>query len=227
MVLMNYGSGFRDEMVATAFVLVVTVTGSFFLLNKIQISEQTSTDGNKEVLGVSEASNEAIENHTETSKKNIVSSVSDNKPFVPPTVPPTPPPTPSPSPTPSTTPQPAVVEIPYGSSQEFENAEYIISFSNPRMIVGESRKFKVDVVLANKSVPNEGLSNALLATISRNNQVVATDVPMTLSDAKNVHIGEQLSFEASLSMIEQTDINTITFRHPDAQASSTYNLSPI
>lgn len=214
--LLHQESGFRDELIATALVLTVTIGGSFYLLHRFGMTEdEVGQQGSSLVLGVQ--SGEDASGQSSAGVANVGAS-------------PTPSPSPSPTPTPTPTPSPTtqtLVEIPYGSDQTFENADYKITFADPKLIVGTARKFEAQVVLANKSVEGEGLTNAILATITKEGQVVADNVPMSLSETKPIKIGQQLTFTATLGMIEGTEITQLQFKPIGGVAPTTFSVSPI
>jgi len=219
MLLLDYGSNFKDEIVATALVLVVTAIGSFYFIDQL-LSQQSQNTNQSQILG--------LQTESTTTDSLSAPETSNTLPSPQPTSTPTATtsPTPSPTLTPSPTITPAVVEIPYGGSQQFENNDYILSFTDPRLIVSSSQIFKVNVVLKNKKVEGDGLSNNLNVTIVKDGSIVSDSVPMSISETVKIKVGEQITYTASLSMIQGTDITKITFVPTGGPLASTYSVNP-
>lgn len=213
----HLSKGFREEMIASAGFAGLCALASFMLL--AQLAPDPSKPNKQEVLGAQ--TQESIE------------TVEAPEPVSMPTPTPTPTASPSPTPSPEPTPEteleefdnPNVVEIPYGSSQDFENNEYIISFQDPHLIVTNSRTFKVDVVVSNKSV-DTGIDNTLLGVIRRDGEVISSRAPLSISEIQTIMVGEQLSFVAQISLPEGTQLTQITFEPATDIIKTTYNLDP-
>lgn len=217
----NIGKGYQDELIATALVLVVASGGAFMALNKFVVSGNQTSSTNQ-VLGLEDT-------NIEQAPTPIVTKSTNQEPL--PT--PTPNPTPSPSPTiaptptasPSASPMTNIVEIPYGVNQKFENSDYQIEFSNPRLVTAGGRVFRVAVVVRNKN-HDSGFENRLFAKVVKDGKVIIQDAPMSLSEIRSVKSGEQLSFEASLSLIETTSLESIVFKPGDNLVETIYGLTP-
>ena len=200
-----YKSNFREELIATAMLMGLVITGSFVLayrsINQPKKPE-LSIDSEAEVLGTTKT----IENEV----NNVINE------FI------TPAPTPIPTPKPSLkpiasssaiqTPQysTTIIEQPYGLGGEYDNDWYRLTITNPRLIVSTSRTFKVDIILANKAV-EVGLKNRLSATIIKDGQVIAESAPFSLSESVTAYPGEQISFTATMSLISGTDVARIKY----------------
>lgn len=223
MLLLNFHSGFKDELVTTGLVVAITVAGSFYFLSSVIIP---SAHEKSVVLGLSDEPESHTQPPTPTSNPaNSATSISqfseqETEPST------TPSPSPSPSPTPSPTATPNSVEIPYGANQVFENDSYKLSFSSPVLVVTQSRLFKVQVVLANKSV-SQGFTNNLYARVTRDGQTIIEAAPMSISEVKTVKPGEQITFTATLSVIEGTQIDRISFKPGSGIVDTNFTLAPV
>jgi hypothetical protein len=198
-----YKSNFREELIATAMLMGLVITGSFVLAYRsINQPKQPdlSLDSEADVLGT-----------TKTIEGEVNEVINELM---------TPAPTPIPRPTlkpiasssAAQTPQynTTIIEQPYGQGGEYDNDWYRLTVSNPRLIVSTSRTFKVDIVLANKTV-ELGLKNRLSATIIKDGQVIAESAPFSLSEVATAYPGEQISFTATMSLISGTDVARIKY----------------
>lgn len=198
-----YKSNFKEELIATAMLMGLVITGSFILayrsINQPKQPE-LSIDSEAEVLGTTKT--------IEGEVNNVISELI------------TPAPTPTPKPTlkpiasssAAQTPQydTTIIEQPYGLGGEYDNDWYRLTITNPRLIVSSSRTFKVGVVLANKTV-EIGLKNRLSATIIKDGQVIAESAPFSLSESATAYPGEQISFTATMSLISGTDVARVKY----------------
>lgn len=220
--IQNLTKGYKEELMTTAGIVSLCAVASFALLAQ-SAPKYMSKSTSEAVLGA-QSEDPVVE-------PTIAPSLASSETVLPPSPSPSPSPTPSPSPSasPSATPEPLdnpnTVEIPYGASQDFENNNYLISFSDPKLIVSNSRIFKVNVVVANKDI-GEGIDNTLLGVISRDGQVISSRAPLTLSEIKTIKSGEKLTFGASISLPESTQLTQITFDPPGDPLKTTYNLDP-
>lgn len=198
-----YKSNFREELIATAMLMGLVITGSFILayrsINQPKQPE-LSIDSEAEVLGT-----------TKTLEKEVNGVINELV-------------TPAPTPTPKLSLKPiasssatqtpqyntTIIEQPYGLGGEYDNDLYRLTITNPRLIVSSSRTFKVDIVLANKAL-EEGLKNRLSATIIKDGQVIAESAPFSLSESATAYPGEQISFTATMSLISGTDVARIKY----------------
>lgn len=193
--------GYKEEMIATGLVLVIGASASFFFLSQTKpvkkVEPLPSSQNQEQVLGV----------QTETQTPT-------------PTPTPTPVPTPAPTPTPEAvvteaTPLPIISQIAeylVADDQQFENDKYILIIKNIRMAIkgNNYRSLKVDVVLANKSV-DVGLQNRLSVSIVKDGKQVASGAVMSVTESKLIKPGEKLTFGASISLIQATDVEKIYF----------------
>lgn len=216
MLLLNFGSSFRDEMIATALVISVTVMGSFVILSRLTVSNSKPTN---QILG----------SQTEQAEAPTTQPISDQTNSLLPlqTSTPTPQPTMAITATPSASPTPQItnVEIPYGSAQTFENEHYIVEFNEPKLIIKTSRLFRIKVVIANKNI-DEGISNSLLGTVAKDGEIISAQAPLSLSETATIMPGQKLTFYASLSVPENMTLNRITYVPADDILSTEYNLDP-
>lgn len=204
-----YNTHFKEELVATAVLMAIVISGSFVVAYRsLQKNNPDNLVADKQVLGVSQSEDELNQLLHELSQ--------------------TPTPRPPSTPTPTSTPKPQVqpistqsatllpsynntiIEQPYGAGGEYDNADYRLTILNPRLIVSTSRVFKVDVTLANKRIEN-GLKNRLSATIIKDGVVIAESVPFSLSESATAYPGEQITFAASMSLISGTDVSRLKY----------------
>lgn len=211
-------TNFRDEMIMTASVIGITIVGSFFLLSQFVSSESKPGDSETMVLGSQTEANTEIDINNESVTQIAAPTAT---PLPSPVATPTPTPTPKPTPTPT----PASVEISYGSSQSFENDNYLIDFNDPRLIVGSSRVFKMTVVISNKNV-TDGIDNEVFGVLSLDGEVIGGEAPLTLSEKKKILPGEKLTFTASLTVPGDMMLDKVTYQPTPDTLLTTYNLDP-
>lgn len=221
----HLGRGFRDELLATGLVMLISVVGSYYVihlrLNKPGQAPVVVLD--EKVLGAKEETGQDRQDSGESTIEQAIKVDVESEEAEP-----TPTPTPPSSNTPKPSATPNQVEIQYGINEEFENDYYIVSFSNPRLVVGNSRVFKVDVVIANKAVETEiGLHNRLHARIEREGEVIIEQAAMSNTEIKQIKQGQQLTFTASISLVSQTDISRIYYK-PDGEIPEVvYEVGPL
>lgn len=214
---LNLGWGFSDELVATGLLLAVMVTGSFFYLSRL-----TSRHAKQELAAGSNQGNQeqvlGSVNEADSSDENVL-----NEAVVP---------TASPTPTASASAKPSsappglatpVLEIPYGAGQLYENDKYFIEFVEPKLVSSSSRVFKVKVVIGNISV-SEGITNRLHATVIKDGLVLIDEAAMSISEVKQIFPGQKLTFSASLSLVEETDVTKLIFNPGDGLPVVTHTL---
>ncbi|MFC1653978.1 hypothetical protein ACFL1M_03990 [Patescibacteria group bacterium] len=206
---MRYNTNFRDEIVATALLMGLVITGSFFMAYrsvKKPATKSLNIEGEEQVLGdtdeekIKEIVNEMLSTPTPQPMQptnQVVQTYQPNN---------------STSSADITTPPYStnVIEQPYGASGEYDNTDYRLTIFNPRLIISSSRTFRVDVILANKSV-EEGLKNRLSATIIKEGSVIAESAPFSLSESTTVLPGEQITFTSTISLISGTDVTRVIY----------------
>lgn len=201
----KFVNSFREEIVTTGMVMIVTVWGSYYilgrLLNNKPVSEGVSVD--ESVLGAIDKRLGEKQKEEEDTSGSIIYQESEK------TTDSSPQPTTAPTKTPS--PSPLVTEISYRPSKDYENDDFFISFNRPRLMVGSSRSFMVDVVLMNKAVTGPGLLNRLYATVLKDGDIIVQEAVMSSSEIASLKVGERISFTASLSLIEGTEVSQIIF----------------
>jgi len=197
-------SDFREEIITIALGVTVVVAGTFFMFSKV-LPQSKSNDN---LVWVDEATLKKLESQSETDVlktggqvKSAIDENGENET--------------TPRPTSRATPEGNTeidtrVEIPYGTSEKFDNEYFILSFSNPRVVMGNSKVFTVEVVLANKSVEG-GLANRIHATVKKDGTVLIEAAAMSSSEVKLVYPGQKLTFTASISLIEQTEVSTVIY----------------
>ena len=218
----KFAKSFRDEIITTGLVMIVVVVGSFYILDKFAFNE-SDVDGvlvDEEILGVideriAKKRSASVLESNGTRDGNGLGAVSNISP------------TPSPTTVGTPTPTPKLTEIPYRPSKEFENDDYLISFSRPRVMVGESRTFMVEVLLVNKAVKKKGFTNRLFATVVKNGEIIVQEAVMSNSENETLDVSENVTFTASLALIESTDVSQLIFVPGDSLPQVTYQISPL
>ncbi len=217
-----YSSEFRDELIVTGLVLVLAASSSYFFLDQVLFEQKEAGISEESVKGILDTLEQAnVEND-----QNIGLNP-ENQALISETTLESPSPTPSPSPSPSPTPIENVVEIPLGSGKNFENEYYKANFSAPRLVSGNSTVFKVDVVLANISIGDEGFINRLHATIIKDGEVLISEAAMNNTELKTVKVGEQITFTASMSLVPGTDVSEVRFAPGDEYPVVSFDVGAI
>jgi hypothetical protein len=222
MLLLNQKYGYQDELKATGLILGITVLGSFFFLDRVMKAESPTVLGTQSV-----SSNQ----NNDTSSDSVVSNATPYPTVVPQTkedllpitqvaIPET---VATQTATPSAKPKSEPAVLSNGADQTFENDYFILSFSKSELVIGSSTQAKIQVVLANKKV-TEGLVNNLYGIIERKGEVVNSKAPMSASEKKTIMPGEKLTFSASISLPEETDLTKIVFDPGDLDLRTTYNV---
>lgn len=199
--MFSFWDSFRDEMLATGLVLILTAAGSFFLVDFLT-SDRTNPPDNAtpQTLGANDTSKDPLD-----SDKTVTL----------PSVTPLPTQLPTPTPTPVPTPNPYLTEVPYGFEGSYGYDEYHLKIQNPRIEfnsqTNSGRKFKVDLILRNVNV-GEGMVNRITATVIKDGKVIVNEASLSNSETKTVMPGEQLTFTASLALIEGTDVGSVSFK---------------
>jgi hypothetical protein len=191
---------FRDEIIATSLVLGLSVVGSFLLVhrladeNKSSETKKTVSEAEEQSQVLGEAINQAIEEATTTTGDEASE--------------------PTRNPSPTVTPSPEDTEVFYGLGGTHSFADYELVIKIPRITfnirASESRTFLVDMILRNKSI-EAGLTNRITAAIVKDGMVIVPQAAMSVTESKIVRPGEQLTFQARLSLIEGTDVKSIQF----------------
>ncbi len=212
----------KDELVSVGALLVVAATGSFFWLNQMTNSRPMSNGAKstkvmEQVLGATQSQ---TGNDLPVKESEAMDVGGESLPSPSPRVSPSPSPTPNPTPRPT----PAIdrVEL-IQASEEMVNDDYQISFSNPRMSYGDANIFRVEVVLANKGVA-EGLHNRLQATVVKDGTVLINEAAMSNSEVVMVMPGEQITYTASLSLVEETEVSRVSFNPGEGLARAVFSL---
>ena len=214
-------SNFREEVMAIGFSLVITVVASFFLYSRVFAPTNPKPDPSK-VLGQQDSqtqSDVAFE---------AIESTSTPQPTPSPIVVSTPTPTPAATlePTPIPTSDPNSITINYGQDQVFENDNYAIAFSEPKLTVGDSKIYSVEIVLANKTVTAGINSKKIFATVIKGETIMTEEAPMTISESKIVMPNQKLTYTAQLSIFQGTDISKLVFEPGGDLISTTYSVGP-
>lgn len=197
----KFGVGFGDELITTGLVLTVVVGGSFFVMSRLfRPVPRVVSENDEVVMGAQDAAGGQGRGLAEDSRASYE--------LASPTALVSPSPSTSPTKTPSS--EVNVVEIPYGPDQEFENDFYYLRFINPRLISGASLIFKVDVELGNKTAEG-GVHNRIHATVVKDAEMVIEKAAMSNTEITQVNAQEKVIFTASLSLIQETDIEKLIY----------------
>jgi len=204
-----YDTHFKEELVATAILMGVVITGSFVVAYRaLQPSPEVKSTASSQVLGVTgeDAQIEALV------REILASPTAKPKPIDSPlaTITPAAAPISSTSATTPPTYNNTIIEQPYGNAGEYDTLDYRLTIANPRLVVSASRIFKVDVTLSNKRIAT-GLKNRLSATIIKEGAVIAESAPFSLSQSATAFPGEQITFTATMSLIAGTDIARLKY----------------
>jgi hypothetical protein len=199
----KFTTGFGDELVATALVLVLGMGGSFYLLNKgVFGQEEQPAVIQIKTLGVSDQNGNPV--------------------VLPSPVPP------SGTPLPLPTLAPDVVTVPFGQEGVYDYEQYHLEIGTPHFEFKTSinnRKFVASIKLTNYSV-DAGLPNRLSATLIKDGKVIQQQVSLSLSESKALAPKETATYNASLSLIEGTDISEIIFSPGSGLPESIHVLNP-
>jgi hypothetical protein len=187
-------SGFRDELVATAMTLSLLVLGSFLLTERMifqpesptsPLAEVVNEDRKPETLGVQDQSPQTT---LPTPMIKAASTASEGaKVFS---------------------------EVPYGEDGDYDFDGYAISFRDPRITfdaeTNTKRRLMVNVWMKNKNIIN-GLDMRLTASIIKDGKVIVPAAALHIPQPKRLGVNEEMSFAASISLIEGTDVRELKY----------------
>lgn len=195
---------FRDELVATGFVLIAATVGSFWFVRTLFSREEliagppptpTQTIAQKTMSEMVKVLGE--KNEPEISESQIVPTVEVL--------------TPEATPTGNVTKS----EVLYGVGGLYENSAYRLEINSPRLVEetsgNGSRKLVVDLVLYNKAV-SDGLPNQVSASIVKDGVIIVPDAAMSLSESVVVKPNEKISYQAKISLITGTDVKEFHYK---------------
>lgn len=181
----NLWGGFKDELVATAMTLSLVVLGSFILTERLVGRElPPSEEPVTQTLGVMDEA--------------------------------TPLPVASLSPRTVEASEGATVfsEVPYGQNGDYDFSEYSISYRNPRIVfdakTNSRRKLVVSVWIKNKMVI-EGIDSKMSVSIVKDGVIIVPNAAMHIPQPKRLLVNEEAMFEASISLIEGTDVRELKY----------------
>jgi hypothetical protein len=204
-----FWNSFRDELIITAVVLSLTAGTTFFYVYQSN-RPLASVKIDQEKLKTLGATTEGDTEVTEPAGSAVA----------------TPPET---SPTPSATPNPLIAEVPYGEGKEYSTAAYIWTVSQPKLSFNSetntSRRLTVEMVIANKNF-QAGISNRVYATVVKDGAVIVPQAAMSVSESKMIFPGQQLTFTATLGLIEGTDVSQIIYKPGGVLSDSIHPLTP-
>lgn len=195
---------FRDELIITAFVLVLTIIASFYLAGQaLKEPEVDRDDTEGDVTGV------------ETS---IAPTIAPSPTSVPPT----------PVAAVTIIKEDLPVAVPYGHDAAYDLDSYEVTITNAHLLFDShkpgSRQFVATMVIKNKSV-KQGIDNDITAKIIKDGNVIVPSASMTASDSQRIFPGERLTFDVKLSLIEGTDIAEIALK-PAGATPMTHAMAP-
>ncbi len=193
----NLWGGFRDELITTGMTLTLVVIGSFVLVQKVFFPAKPT----------------AVTPEPTPVVVAVLPSI-----------------TPSPTVIPALAPKPAspsgmvagvategavvVSEVPFGEDGEYDFSSYNIKFKKPTIVfdagTNTRRKLTIEVELTNKSVI-EGLDSRLTASIVKDGVIIVPKAAMYIKDRQVVSPNQMAKFEATLTLVEATDVREIRF----------------
>lgn len=214
----DFWHSYRDELIATSLVLGLSVFGTFFIASRLQQDDdlpETFSDesGNEIEVDEAEILGEKIEEAIEiaTNPGN------------------TPEPTALITPSATPTPGPLDTEVFYGIGGSYSFDEYEVVFNSPKLVFNlkesESRTFLINVILRNKNI-EAGIQNRLTVSIVKDGNVIVSEAALSVSESRNVLPGEQLTFEARISLIEGTDVREIFYSPKNSSKHVEHELQP-
>lgn len=193
---------FREELVATSMVMVVTIGGSFYLLNILvspKVMEEKPEPTKSPAHQVVEGMVQVLGQYDQPSLKptsmpvTIVPSPVANSP----------------------TPDPYQSEVFYGVGGLYEYDEYRMEINSPRLTFdarsSDKRKLLIDIVITNKTV-TEGMNTILTASVVKDGVIIVPAAALSVSESKIIMPGQTYSFQARLSLIESTDVKEISYK---------------
>ena len=193
---------FREELVATAMVMVVTVGGSFYLLNLLVSPNQLD----EKIEPTKSPAHQVVEGMVQ------VLGQYDSPTIIPTIIPVTTIPTQLTS---SPTPDPYISEVFYGVGGLYEYDSYRMEINSPRLTFdarnSNNRKLLVDIVITNKTVV-EGMNTILTASVVKDGVIIVPAAALSVSESKIIMPGQAYNFQARLSLIESTDVKEITYK---------------
>lgn len=206
--------GYKDEMWATGMVLGLTVVGSFFFANQYM-----GNAGEDEVVRFRTISTEKIAPTPDPAVAQNEQVLGSNVVLSP-------------------TPQVGLQAIPtlgsdftevgFGYGGMYDHPGYKLELSSPRIRIqkntSSSRLFVVDLALTNLAIA-EGIPNRIGARVVKDGAVVAEDAAMTVTPLGLVPQGARVSFQASISLIEGTDVDQVIFK-PEGLKEVLHMLNP-
>lgn len=189
----NLWGGFKDELVATAMTLSLVVFGSFILTERIIVRDTAVKDELPVSTPVPAPQTLGLSDVVVTpSPVATMLSASQNAS------------------------EGAVVfsEVPYGQDGNYDFSEYSITFRNPRIVfdakTNSKRKLMVTVWIKNK-IMVEGIGTKLSASIIKDGVIIVPNAAMHVPSSRLLGVNEEGVFEASISLIEGTDVREIKY----------------
>jgi len=200
----KFTTGFGDELVATALVLILGLGGSFYLLDRGIFTDNQEAPAVIQIktLGVSDQNGNSIQ--------------------------PTQAQVPSATPLPIPTLAADVITVPFGQEGVYDYEQYHLEIGTPHFEFKDSnsnRKFVATIKLLNYSF-DAGLSNRMSATLIKDGKVIQQQVSLSLSESKVVMPDETIIYTVSLSLIEGTDISEIIFTPGSGLPETIHVLNP-
>ena len=213
----NFWDGFREELIITSVILGLAVISSFFVISRMypedkkeekieeleQYKKQDIAQQIDDAMGIvmGDQNVEETDDQIETSKQI------ENK-------------------QPSPTLGPMDTEIIFGVEGQYSYDAYQLNLNQPRISYNlqekESKKFVVNVTLKNIDAV-EGLPMNLFASIIKDGSLLAPKVAMSTTESKIVLPGEEVVYQARVSLVEGTDVKEI-FYEPKTQKDQVVHI---
>ena len=121
-----------------------------------------------------------------------------------------------------------MVTVPFGQEGDYDYEQYHLEIGTPHFEFKSSnsnRKFVATIKLTNYAV-EAGLPNRLTATLIKDGKVIQQQVSLSLSESKTIAPKETATYNASLSLIEGTDISEVIFSPGSGLPESIHVLNP-
>lgn len=212
----SFWNSFREEVLATSMILVLMVIATFFLAGRLFPStdepEELVEVDRKEVLAAQ--INEAV-SAIDGSVQDTDEPENDLQA--------------SPIPTQAPTLTPLDTEVAYGLEGQYVFDDYELILGNPRIAFNlqnaDSKRFVVNVQMKNISL-TQGLPTALKVEIIKDGTIIVPEAAMSVTENKILSQGESATFEASISLIDGTDVRRLLFEPLGAGKQVDHVLNP-
>ncbi|OGV95852.1 hypothetical protein A2W24_02240 [Microgenomates group bacterium RBG_16_45_19] len=190
-------SQFREELLFSGVVLLLVVVVSFFALSRLLAGSLIPTPPTEEAVAI-------LAQLTQSALPGVVLGEQASETDLA-----------KPSPEqPEPTVNPDETAVNYGKGGMYDYDGYRLDLSYPRLSINlaepTARKFMVDATLTNKAV-SSGLPTLLAVSIMKDGDIIVPKAALSVNNSQVLKPGEQAAFNASISLIEGTDVKEILF----------------